>query len=87
MKITDSSSKLPPAAAIGERSSPERSASEQVSLSKAARALLTPEAAPVYVGKVSEIRQQIAEGSYRIDASQIADRLMVAASKLFSRRH
>jgi flagellar biosynthesis anti-sigma factor FlgM len=41
----------------------------------------------VDTGKVTQIRQQIAEGSYRIDATEIADRLIAAAREFFTRRH
>ena len=96
MKINDSTGKLPPAAPISERSAPADAASagptaqpraEQVSLSGPARALLNHEGVPVDTGKVTQIRQQIADGSYRIDAAEIADRLITSARELFSRRH
>ena len=99
MKINESTGKLSPAAPISERSAPAETASagattrlstEQVSLSGPARALLGDSgdsAVPIDAGKVTQIRQQIADGSYRIDAAEIADRLITAAREMFSRRH
>ncbi len=96
MKINDSTGKLPPAAPISDRGAPAEAAgagatarlrTEQVSLSGPARALLSNEDGPVDANKVSQIRQQIADGSYRIDAAEIADRLITSARELFSRRH
>ena len=96
MKINDSTGKLSSAAPISERSAPAETAgsgasirlsTEQVSLSGPARALLSGGSTPVDTGKVTQIRQQIAEGSYRIDATEIADRLIAAAREFFTRRH
>ncbi len=87
MKINDSTGKLSPAAPISERSAPARASTEPVSLSGPASALLSPRGVPVDTGKVHQLRQQIADGSYRIDAAEIADRLITAARELFSRRH
>lgn len=99
MKINESTGKLSPAAPISERSAPADTASagaiarpstEQVSLSGPARALLGDaghSAVPVDTGKVTQIRQQIADGSYQINAAEIADRLITAAREMFSRRH
>ena len=98
MKINDSTGKLSPAAPISERIAPKRVGSdgagesagtgaEQVSLSGPARALLGHGSTPVNTGKVTQIRQQIADGSYRIDATEIADRLITAAREFFKRRH
>ncbi len=95
MKINDSAGKLSPAAPISERSAlaepagasaPKRLKTEPVSLSDPARAQLSHPVVPVNTGKVTQIRQQIADGSYRIDAAEIADRLITAARELFSRR-
>lgn len=98
MKINDSTGRLSPAAPISERITPAGVGSgragesagisaEQVSLSGPARALLSGGSTPVDTGKVTQIRQQIAEGSYRIDATEIADRLIAAAREFFTRRH
>ena len=96
MKINDSTGKLPSATLISERSAPAETAgsgasvrlgTEQLSLSGPARALMSGEDAPVDTGRVTQIRQQIADGSYRIDPAEIADRLITAARELISRRH
>ena len=97
MKINESTGKLPPAAQISERSAtaeiggaatPARALGEKVSLSGPARVLLHGGSeAPIDAGKVNQIRQQIADGSYRIDAARIADSLISTTRALFSRHH
>ena len=99
MKINDTTGKLAPAAQLVERTAPSatsatqdasavaRKSTEQVSLSGSARALVGGTDAPVNMNKVTEIRQKIADGSYRIDAARIADSLLTAARELFARRH
>ena len=64
-----------------------RASTDQVSLSGPARALAVSADAPINMNKVAEIRQKIADGSYRIDAARIADSLLTAARELFARRH
>lgn len=57
-----------------------RASSEQARLDDPARASID-------TSKVNHIRQQIADGNYRIDVSRIADSLMSTARELFSRHH
>ncbi len=97
MKIDDSTGKIPPAAPLSDRPATTsavstgttvRSTGEQVSLSGSARALIASnDEAPMDVSKVAALRQQIADGSYRIDAGKIADSLISAARELVSRQH
>jgi hypothetical protein len=95
MKNNDSTGELPPVAPISERRTPAGTgdagacaglSAEPFSPSGPAHGLLNPEGVPVNAGKVTQIRQQIADGSYRIDAAEIADRLITAARELFTRR-
>ena len=95
MKINDSTGKFQPVAPTSERRTPAGTGDADVraglsvepfSPTGPARALLNPEGVPVDAGKVTQIRQQIADGSYRIDAAEIADRLITAARELFTRR-
>lgn len=97
MKINDSTGKLSPAAPINDRDPPvaasgagsaARIPTEQVSLSGPARALMAgANIAPIDNGRVTEIRQKIADGSYRIAPARIADSLISAARELFTRLH
>ena len=96
MKINDSAGRLSPVAPISERSAPAGTGgagvrsgrdTEPPGSSGPAPARLSQEGLPADTGKVVQLRQQIADGSYRIDAAEIADRLITAARELFTRRH
>ena len=95
MKINDSTGRLSPVAPISERSAPAGAGgaglragrdAEPPSSSGPAHTRLSQEGLPADTGKVVQLRQQIADGSYRIDAAEIADRFITAARELFTRR-
>ncbi|MDR2787789.1 MAG: flagellar biosynthesis anti-sigma factor FlgM [Candidatus Accumulibacter sp.] len=62
-------------------------APDEVDLSSLASQLLDPDnESPFDAGRVAEIKQAISEGRFSIDASAIADRLIVSARELLDSR-
>lgn len=60
-------------------------ASATVSLSGAARALLDAGDGTFDANKVDQVRQSIADGTYKIDAHAIADKLIANAQEVLGR--
>jgi negative regulator of flagellin synthesis FlgM len=65
------------------------SASDEVELSSLASQLAaaSDDEPPFDAGRVAEIKQAISEGKFSINASAIADRLIVSAKELLGSRH
>lgn len=72
---------LSPKAAPSQPSSPAV-AQDAVSLSKLAGALQSGDQQPVNSARISEIKQAIAEGRFKINPEAIADRLIESAREL-----
>ncbi|MFM8466932.1 MAG: flagellar biosynthesis anti-sigma factor FlgM [Oxalobacteraceae bacterium] len=96
MKINESTSSLPPVATISQLTTPGDTGGADAGVGLGAQpggpsgpacTLLHPEGQPGDAGRVIHLRQQIADGSYHIDAAEIAGRLITAARELFTRRH
>lgn len=85
MKI-DRSYSPPPTAApaskpakTSESARPASAASEAVTLSDSAKLAAAESSAPLDIARIEEIKQAIAEGRFKINASAIADRLIESA--------
>jgi negative regulator of flagellin synthesis FlgM len=75
----------------GSATAPESSAAapqgtDQVKLTDSARALQEAarlaDASPIDAGRVEQVRQALADGSYKIDAGKIAERLLAMDQQL-----
>ncbi len=93
MKIDDATGKLanlPPAVSSGGRAVVEKSndtpsstgSADKVSLSGTIQSLSSPGETPVDMNKVEAIRAAIADGSFRPDASRIADGMIASSREL-----
>ncbi len=67
-------------AAAGQAASPASPDGDSVQLTQSARAMMDAAASssdvPVDAERVAQIREQIANGTYRVDAQRVADRLI-----------
>jgi negative regulator of flagellin synthesis FlgM len=91
MKI-EQSTKLPNTQLVKETRGPSvkktESASNDVELSSLASQLAASDnESPFDAGRVAEIKQAISEGKFSINASAIADRLIVSAKELIGSRY
>lgn len=59
--------------------------SATVQLSAAASSLMTGESADFDAAKVEQVRQAIADGSYRVNAEAIADKMLANAQEMLGR--
>lgn len=75
---------IPPATASkpgksAQQSGHSEAASEEVTLSDAAKLAAAESSAPLDIARIEEIKQAISEGRFKINAEAIADRLIASA--------